>query len=401
MDELSNSQALWFPLFSKVGRRPLDPPHEVARLHEGARQVLDGEDLGATLDSAFFLIQCGQFQLAEAVHHGEVPAAAFAVLAGLAGVVAPNDEFTMADMSSAVWSLAAATKKATSVASALLPSAHATYPLPVDPWGRLGRRLTDWEGSRAPSTPEHLALVDQAAPLSVGGITFAALAAQRPVAWFNRHVSVEWEALSCAMDVFSGSVLARERIVALSNRVPDRAPLAWLAEVVLRLDRQPDAAERYAARVEARLAAGVFRNTMGLAGLEPYRDDLRRDPDGPGDAILHLAALPRRGRPRMKDQLGEDVHPLGPRLHRAARAGNDLAKALVAMEAVIEDDAIEVDWERDSQGPFHALFPHESLIASLNVGIDAMMSGFRTLYALELLEQAMPTLGAWLAREGS
>lgn len=393
--DLPDNAFLYMPLF---WNKHLGPRHEAARVGRVAHVLLDSEDANAEAENACLMFDHGHYQLAKSVRAGEVPVCVLELVIGLTCLLVPRWDETVTLASDCAWSLAAPTGRPTSVASGLGRSDHATYPPVSDPWGRFEDRPTDRD-DRTESPIELLEFVDRTAWLGLGGRSFDALPRSRQVACHNRHVSVAWEALADTMDAFAGSILALERLSRLAPRLVDTPALLWLAESAHRIAGDRALANDCATRVDRLLGGGPYgRSALSYADLAARREAFEEDSTSVADAILRLGAHPRTRRPSRREHVGPILPERLEQWRAAARLGSQFAATMLAIDQFIDDEEVEVAWERESEGPFHGLFPEDSLKAMLGPTLDEVFTAFRVIAGLERIASSLESVDAWCAR---
>jgi hypothetical protein len=199
-----------------------------------------------------------------------------------------------------------------------------------------------------------------------------------------------------AFDVLgAGSFASLDRLGALVDGAGGSPALLWLDEIACRVAREQGRAARRAEALDALLGSGEFgKNAATLAiSVSLGRKALEENGDRAHDAWLRLAAT-RRADPPSGVRLGEDMPPAErTAIRKAARRGDGIAQMLLEME---EQHAALGRVEREDaerEGPFYGL---ASVPAEVDQAIEdvahAMVLGFRELYGLELLRDALPRL---------
>lgn len=211
-----------------------------------------------------------------------------------------------------------------------------------------------------PSSPLR-AVADRVAPLGVGGQSYYEWILARPQLYAMRHVGEPWLALMLACDaLLGGSEPARVSLGSLAARAPTRAWLQFLAEMT----------ERVAGVSDVRLATPSEPLLLTGDVLSEVRCMMR-----PGDMEKASAAWAELARPKP---------PWTP------AAGVDGAPT---PEEIGEEEQL-----RAEQGPFFDLRPSAEVERTMIPPLWSMMLGFRQLYGLSLMYEALPQAEAWLAQ---
>lgn len=207
-----------------------------------------------------------------------------------------------------------------------------------------------------------------------------------------------------AFDVVgAGCFASLDRLGAVVDAAAESPSLLWLDEVACRAAREPARAARRAEALDALLASGAFgKNAPALAiSVGLGRKMLAENGERAHDAWLRLAAA-RRAEPPLVVRLAEEMPPAErSSLRRAARRGDGIAQMLLEIE---EQHAALGRAEREDaerEGPFYGLssVPYEVERAIEDVA-HALVLGFRELYGLELLQEALPRLDQALGALG-
>lgn len=423
------------PLFAAVGATPAD---EARRLAAVARSVIDGDDPDSAIEHAWYAVDGAARAALDLAAAGIVPLAAVEVAAGLTAVARPKDYGVKAIWSLAweLWRLATgeetlldedALEIVASMEAACGPEAarvlrerfadaereeRAVRARSGDGAGDAGDAGDGGDGAdgAAPATretreapiDERAAMAFRIALIGAGGSSRADLAEARPQLWDHRdQAGGPWEALCRAFDVVgAGSFASLDRLGALAEAASGSPSVVWLDEVACRVAREAGRAARRAEALDAMLGAEAFgRNAVSLAlSVSLGRKALSEHGDRAHDAWLRLAAT-RRADPPRAPEIGENLPP-GERaaLRRAARRGDGIARLLLDME---QEHAALGQVQRDGaerEGPFYGLrdVPRE-VDTVLDDVAHKMLLGFRELYGMELLREALPRLEQGLA----
>lgn len=413
------------PLFAAAGVAPAD---EARRLAAVARAVIDGEDPDSAIEHAWYAVDGAARAALDLAAAGIVPFAAVEVAAGLTAVARPKDYGVKA-----IWSLAWELSRLATGEDALLDEdaleivASMEAACGPEAARELRERFAeaereeravrarsgdgagdgaagdgaDGDGHAAP-IDERVAMAYRLALIGAGGSSRADLAEARPQLWDHRdQAGGLWEALCRAFDVVgAGSFASLDRLGALAEAAPGSPSVIWLDEVACRVAREAARAARRSAALDAMLGTDAFgRNALSLAlSVSLGRKALSEGGHRAHDAWLRLAAT-RRADPPRSPEIGENLPP-GERaaLRRAARRGDGIARLLLDME---QEHAALGQAQRDEverEGPFYGLsdVPRE-VDTVLDDVAHKMMLGFRELYGMELLREALPRLEQALA----
>lgn len=400
------------PFFAAAGEPPVA---EARRMVVAARAVLEGEDPDGAVEQAWYAVDGAAraaFELAEA---GALPMAAVEVAAGLTGVARPKD-YGVRPIWNVAWALLGeareqdealldedALEMVASMEAACGPEAAREL---RDRFAELSReeraeRADEEAGGAAaeqgpPPKGERALLADRIALLGAGGSTRSELHEARPLLWINRDCGPAWEALCMAFDVVgAGSFASLDRLGAVVEGTPGSPALLWLDEIACRVAREKGRAARRAAALDKLLGNGGFgKNAAALAiSVSLGRRALEENGDRAHDAWLRLAAT-RRADPPVVARLGQDMPPAErTAIRRAARRGDNIAQMLLEMEEQHEALGKAEREDAEREGPFYGLttVPPEVEQAIEDVA-HAMVLGFRELYGLELLRDALPRL---------
>jgi hypothetical protein len=251
------------------------------------------------------------------------------------------------------------------------------------------------------ASPELVAWADRAAPIGARGSDLHEIAEVRPMLWINRQCGVAWEALCMAFDAIGAASFAGlERLGALATEHPGSPSVLWLDEMACRVARETPRASRRAEQLDRLLSASQHgKNARSLAaGPELGRELFLEQGMRIHDAWLRLAAVPRTS--ERLERLGEDI-PDAERaaIRRAARKGDPVAQMIRSLEKGSERLASVERAEADARGPFHGVagFPAD-IREALDPVVHYAVLGFRELYGLEILREALPELEEAIAR---
>ncbi|EYF05108.1 hypothetical protein [Chondromyces apiculatus] len=381
---------------------------EARRLVDAARTMLDGDDPDGAIEHAWYAVDGSARAALDLVAAGSLPLATIEVAAGLTGVARPKDYGVKG-----MWLLGRelmglsrrreelgllgedALEMIASMEAACGPAAARELRERFVKAGREERALTqgseasEARGEREVSAAvpdERVVVAHRIAALGAGGSSRADLAEARPLLWDGGELGAAggsgeggregglgaglraggggggggvrvgsvgsagevWEALGMAFDVVgAGSMASLDRLGALVEGCPGSPSLLWLDEIASRLVREPERAARRAEALDALLASGAFgKNAPSLAiSVGVGRKRLREHEARAHEAWVQLSAM----------QCPE--LPGGPAVEGVPRE----------MDKTLDEIA------------------------------HALVLGFRELYGLELLRDALPRLESVLA----
>lgn len=438
------------PLFSDPAASTAD---ELRRMIAWARYLLhtDDEDLDYLVDRLWELPLYAPEPLVERIRAGEAPPLALEVLAGLQGIVSAQDH-CIHHIWDAAWALArpepetgdeppltpasvaaiereigpvAAEKLRTEreerararraherevIEAAIaehaggdpkLTQIHRNAYLTRDRVGiTAGGLVRPGRGAPPEGAADHLAAAFRAAPIGAGGEEQHDAAVARPALWHYRALGLHWEALAAAFDaVCAASHAGRERLHALADAHPDSPSLAWLDEIASRVADEGDRAWDCSFRIDELLGESTYgRNALLLIrSVEPLRTELEDQATALHDAWLRLGASRRvRAGGDPFDDLSPNARVM---LRRAARAGDPVALQVWSAAAFSSTLHAEDRDEEEQEGPFHGLAPDLARSKAVDPAVRALVLGFREIYGMELLRDAVPRLELWLGVE--
>jgi hypothetical protein len=445
-------------LFSAAGASPHE---EARRMVALARALLDGDDPETASESAWEALEGTARAVFDPVWRGALPLAALEVAAGLTGLGRPKD-YGVKPIWNLAWQISSAGEDETEEDALLdeetlemiasMETDHGPEAARIFREGleedarevriRMGERARKIEatieelvaqqpeerrerhrriiretyeaagilrgvaprgGGGRQATPEESAVADRIAPLGAGGQSRSELGEIRRILWQNRACGPAWEGLCMAFDVVgAGSHAGLDRLGAIAGAAPESPALLWLDEISCCVGREETRAARRAAALDALLASGRFgRNAPAIASsVRMGREMLEERGDKVHDAWLRLAAVTRH---EIKmPRLGEDTSPVErAAIRRAARGGDKLAKLVLDMEKQSERIVEAERSEADQEGPFHGLGAvPKDIESALDEAAHYTVMGFRELYGLELLRDALPKLEQALSAGG-
>ena len=333
-------------------------------------------------DGTFWLTELGGFHVANfdperplVMSPGEIPNPRSALAALDAALRTEVERFATAALDEARARLRDVEAKLSE--PTLSPTSAAIYQGELDSARLALARLT---GQTAPNAPSRrlMAVADRVALLGFGDQLWDLLPQERRALHRMQHVGVPAQALLHAIDaVAAGSHAAIESLDTLARAHPGHAWLDYLVEVAQRISRAPSV------RV-ARPSAPLLPTSHAL---DSAREMLDAETLGPAaDAWLTLGAHHERGAHARAEgldadlqtdlDLDEDEHP------------DDIAAAAAEREAI----------QREC-GPFYELSPPEAAREAVAEAVWPLLVGFRSLYGLELVTEALPQARAWLAQQ--
>jgi hypothetical protein len=222
--------------------------------------------------------------------------------------------------------------------------------------------------------------------------------------WINRDCGLAWEALCMAIDAIGAASFAGlERLHALAGENPKLPAVLWLDEIACRTAREDSRAEHRARELDALLCGPVYgKNARSVAaGSELGRELFEEQGTRIHDAWLRLAAAPRIEMPRI-ERLGEEM-PAAERaaVRKAARRGDATAKMILHLEEGSDRMAAAERADEERAGPFYEFkrVP-EDVSETIDSVMHCAMLGFRELYGLELLREALPELEEAVGKAG-
>ncbi|WP_156338931.1 hypothetical protein [Chondromyces crocatus] len=366
------------PFFAESGTTAIC---EARRLMVAAREILDGEDSDSAIEQAWYAVDGAARAAVDLVAAGSVPLSVVEVAAGLTGLARPKD-YGVKALWALAWELLAlqrreapirlldedALEMVASMEAACGPEAARELRVRFAEVEREEQRALGGGADDAAGVDpeegcrhEREAAAYRIAVLGAGGSSRSDLAEGRALLWerFGREGDPErrgsvWEPLCRAFDVIgAGCAASLERLGALVDASPRSPALLWLDELACRVAREDARATRRAALLDEALGSAVFgRNAPSLA--------------------ISVAV----GRKRLREH-GERIHEAWRRLAATRRGeGGGVARE-----------------EAEQRGPFHEL---SAVPPEVDVVLDdiahALVLGFRELYGLELLQDALPRL---------
>ncbi|APR88641.1 hypothetical protein A7982_13990 [Minicystis rosea] len=269
------------------------------------------------------------------------------------------------------------------------------------PDGR-GRRPRTQKPAAAPP-PDTMATADRVAPIAADGARRYSARKVRPILWHNRTCGPAWAALCAAYDVVgAGSHAGLSRLRAIADASPGSPAIAWLDEMAHRISRDDRRAAAAAARLDTALASGVFgmRDVRAIYVVSATREQVMVEHGTAiADAWLRLAAFHRTETTIEDPPL--DMTP-GERkaITRSAKAGDPRAQLIASIDVMLDHLKTAERRDEELEGPFHTLGVVPSDVEEpLDKALFYLTHGFRRLYALELLRDALPKLEAWAAEQ--
>ncbi len=258
----------------------------------------------------------------------------------------------------------------------------------------LAQRIRSGDVTPRPApAPELVETFARLAPIGAGGPMRIEFETERPILFTNRTLGVPWQALCAAFDAIGAASHAGLDVLhATAIAQPESPSVLWLCRVAAELagDRR---SAGYHAQLSALLATGAFGiNAAELAiAMRLGEEHLRKTGTSLQDAWLRLASLPRDDTPLA------GMEELAPakvaKLRRAAKDGFGPAITLEAMGATLEDLLRREREAERSRGPFSGLY---NIPVEVTRAIDGVchyaLLGFRELYGLELLVDALPQM---------
>lgn len=284
----------------------------------------------------------------------------------------------------------------------------------VRPLWELALDLGDFLG-RYPAhsrTSEEVAAANRIAPLGAGGNARVIIQELRPELYHQRHRGIFYEALLCMMDGISGtSHVALEKLRAIADKNPQSPALLWLDEAasVVSGDEARQTVRRNA--VDAHMQSGEFggKNCGRLASVVGLGRKSFEQASVYQDLWLRISAAALRDAQERADKEAEFDRELE-ELHAKVMALLPNAPQEPQrrkfhrrswLDDVIEQGEAEIRMEEEEYGPFlmtPKVDPQEML--RLDGCTHYALLGFRQLYGLELLRDALPKLGEALSSQG-
>ena len=280
------------------------------------------------------------------------------------------------------------------------PHLRAVLPRP----GSQGRRPRTQKPAAAPP-PDRVAMADRVAPIGADGSRRYAACKVRPILWHNRTCGPAWAALCAAYDaVGAGSHAGLSRLRALADASPGSPAIAWLDEMAHRISGDDRRAAAAAARLDTALASGAFgmRDVRALSYVCITREQVMVEHGTAiGDAWLRLGAFHHHTKSPLEDPSLDMTPRERKAIARSAKAGDPTAQLITSMDVMLDHLKAAARRDEELEGPFHGLgIVPKDVEEPLDEALFYLTHGFRQLYALELLREALPKLEGWAAEQG-